>query len=220
MQQGSRRAPRPGPLAQLVRAGAHRTLQQYLLLLALATAKPYEVRRAAAVWHRALALPETANPSSVISKSWRRLADLELVEVRRAGRLSAPRLLREDGTGTPYVPPDGSEQNRYFDLPFEYWLGPDPWYRKLTMPETAMLLVALSLEEEFVLPVAKAPTWYGISKDTAQRGLRGLYQHDILDRRLEWKETTFVDAFYTQERFYRLRPPFASKRPRGASSPP
>jgi len=207
VQQGPRGNRVPGPLAGLVRSGALRALNQYLLLLALASGGPkYSVRRSAQIWHHALGFPETENASAAISKNWRRLADADLIELQREGRLSAPLLLREDGHGDDYVPPDGSEGNKYFGVPFEFWL--DDWYVRMTLPELAMLLVLLSELDDFTLPVAKARDWYGFSKDTAQRGLQGLHRHDLVHRRLAWKETRFVEEFYTQERFYTLQPPF------------
>ena len=38
----------------------------------------------------------------------------------------------------------------------------------------------LSLRPPFILPVEKAPQWYGISADTAQRGLASLVQYGVL----------------------------------------
>lgn len=169
----------PGVLAPFVKAGALRALQQYLLLVALATAEPYTVSRSALVWHRALGFPDTTSPSATVSKNWRWLADHDLISTGRRRRLSEPKLLREDGSGEPYTPPDGKNPvDRYFTIPFEYWLADPPWYRELSLPEVAMLLVARSLPDDFILPVDKAPAWYGISRDTARRGLRGLYQRD------------------------------------------
>ncbi len=44
----------------------------------------------------------------------------------------------------------------------------------LSLPGKAVLLIAHSLRPGFALPVEKAPEWYGISADTAQRGLAEL----------------------------------------------
>jgi hypothetical protein len=110
------------------------------------------------------------------------------------------------------VPPRGEKgSERYFQLPFDYWLDDPAWYRELSLPETAMLLIALSLADGFILPVEKARAWYGVSRHTAQRGLQGLHRRGLLDRRLDWKETNLVESFYAQERFYTLKPPFGPK---------
>lgn len=202
----------PAVLARFVKAGALRALQQYLLLVALATAEPFTVGRSAIVWHRALGFPETTSPSATVSKNWRWLADERLISTGRRGRLSEPKLLREDASGEPYTPPDGKRRaDRYFTIPFEYWLDDPAWYRELSLPEVAMLLVALSQPDDFILPLDKVPAWYGISRDTARRGLRGLYQRDVLTRRIGWKETNFVEGFYAEERFYTLAKPFGPK---------
>jgi hypothetical protein len=214
VQQGPRGSRRAGPLARFIRAGAKRALNQYLLLLALASARgddpkhPWHVRRAGEVWHRALGFPESEKPATIVSKHWRWLADAQLIKPGRKGRLSAPALLREDGSGTGYESPTGKAGDTYFKLPFAYWLDATPWYRELELPGIAMLLVALNEGGPFELPVARVPEWYGISKDTAMRGLRELRRRDLLGVTIGWKQTGFVEGFYTQERTYTLLPPF------------
>lgn len=54
------------------------------------------------------------------------------------------------------------------------------WIRELSVPELAMLLISLSLGDGFRLPIENVPNWYGVSADTAQRGLSGLRDRDLL----------------------------------------
>jgi hypothetical protein len=183
LQGGTPRRPQPGPLALFTRSGAHRALDVYLLLLALATGEPYDVRRDSGVWVRLLGLPQSSNDAATITKLWRWLDDHGLIERARHGRQSAPKLLREDGSSEPYTAPTG-EGDPYFRVPFAYWLGERDErapYEYLSLPAKAMLLIALSrTKRTFPLKAARAPDWYGISEDTAGRGLRELCEHNLL----------------------------------------
>lgn len=93
------------------------------------------------------------------------------------------------------------------------------WYRRLGLAETATLLIALSLADDFALPYEKARDWYGISADTAKRGLRGLQEHGLLRVRRASKEAPLAPAGYTVQLYYTLRPPFGPKGHRSASAP-
>lgn len=207
VQGGTQRAPLPGPLARFTSTGAHRPLDCYLLMVALATGEPYNVVRDAGVWIRLLGLPQGRNDSAIMTKAWRWLADNDLIERSRRGRQSAPMLLREDGSGDAYTRPVG-HGDPYFRLPFDFWLGEDddePPYRVLSLAAKAMLLIALSRSKRtFPLKIARVPAWYGISEDTASKGLKELCDHDFLtvDRRhvrdlnsgIGWR----TDPFYTR----------------------
>ena len=151
-----------------------------------------------------------------MSKTWRRLEGLRLIERKRAGRLANVTLLREDGSGDAYVPP-GAEGTRdpYFTLPFAYWTADDEWHRKLDLAAKAMLLIALSLQDDFILPYEKAPAWYGISPETAEKGLRRLRRESLLKQRRDYKEAPLSPLGYTQQNYYELLPPFG---PRGRKS--
>src|SRR5688572_8177913 len=157
VQQGSRGEPQPGPLATFVRKSDIWGLRLYLLFLAAASSAPWDVTLSAHVWARALKFDDPA----LVSKIWRRLAERQLVTRARANRQARITALREDGSGEPYTHP-GSVKQAYFQLPFDYWRADVGWYR-LGMPETAMLLISLSLDyqEEFILPLEKAEAWYG-----------------------------------------------------------
>jgi hypothetical protein len=183
VQGGSQRNPKPGPLAQFAHAGAHRAFDAYLLLVALATGAPYDVGRDAGVWIRLLGLPQGENDAATMTKVWRWLADHDLIERTRRGRQSAPKLLREDGSRKPYEPPSG-QGDPYFRVPFAFWLENDdglPPYRQLSLAAKTMLLIALSRSNRtFAFKAARAPAWYGISEDTAGKGLRELCEYNFL----------------------------------------
>jgi hypothetical protein len=74
VQRGSRGRPEPGPLAEFVGNHDERGLDLYLLVHAVASAKPWNVDLPAGVWARMLGLPGDNGPSAV-SKVWRRLED-------------------------------------------------------------------------------------------------------------------------------------------------
>jgi hypothetical protein len=203
--------PTPGPLAFFTSAGAHRPLDCYLLLLALATGEPYDVARDAGVWIRLLGLPQSKNDAATMTKVWGWLAKHGLIERGRRGRQSAPKLLREDGSGEPYTPPVG-HNDPYFRVPFEFWLeganekGP---YRTLSLPAKAMLLIALSRPQPtFPLKAARVPSWYGISEDTAGKGLKELCERDFLTVNHQWVKDLNSASGWRKDPFYtRLWPP-------------
>jgi hypothetical protein len=197
---------RPGPLAELVRRGRESALDQYLLLVAWASGGDFGVRRSSMVWARALGLPQDASGTQRVSRNWRLLRDLKLVKTEKRGRQVNATLLREDGSGKPYVPA-GSD---YLGLPFAYWRN--GWYTELDLAAKAMLLIALSLPDRFPLPPEHAPDWYGISKSTADRGLRTLRRNDLLKAVHEPLKSPLAPKGYTLRNVYTLQPPFG---PRG-----
>lgn len=216
VQQGRQGAPEPGPLAALVRAHDERGLDLFLLHRAVASADPWDVSRDARVWARTLGLrDETTAATSAVSRTWHRLdCNYKLVDRERQGRLVKITSLREDGSGKKYTYPRGTARNeRYFKLPYGYWNTDDRWYRTLPFAAKVMLLVALSLPEGFVLPTERAPRWYGISADTADRGLRALDKAGLLHRELKVKKAPQAPRGITQELHHTLQPPFKQRRP-------
>jgi len=212
LQQRTPTGPEPGPLQEFVTNGDHRGLLLYLLALAKASAKPWDTALAAAVWARALGmeLPETATATSTISKAWKRLEDRGLIRRGRYKRKAHIHILKEDGSGDPYEPP-GQAKEPYLRLPNAFWQqGPDEdrWYRVLSLPEVAMLLVALSLSDDFRLPAEDVPEWYGISADTAGRGLRGLIGRGLLEMHKHFKTAPLSPTGYTADNLYTLQQPF------------
>lgn len=207
--------PRPGggagPLADFVVGRRRRALDLYLLLRAGASAPPWDVELPSVVWGRMLGLPRQAS-GSAIGRQWQWLEAHKLVDVVPDGRRRRLVVLQEDGSGQKYfhpgithgnLPPEGN----YFSLPHAYWEADlQEW---ADLPTKAMLLIALSLSDDFLLPLDKAPVWYGISKDTARSGLRGLLTRGFLTVRTLPKEAPLTPAGYTLERRYTLRGPFA-----------
>lgn len=204
LQQDSPDGPTPGPLSVLVRRGDRRGLDLFLLLKAVASSSPYNSHRGAGVWARALRYTGVTAEEPAISKIWARLEQHRLISRRRHGRLADITLLREDGSGEEYVHP-AEEGHPYLRLPTAYWLDEDErWSATLSLPGKAMLLIAHSLRPGFALPVEKAPDWYGISADTAQRGLSELVRRGALIRARTPKKAPLAPQGFTYDSRYTL----------------
>lgn len=126
-------------------------------------------------------------------------------------------LLREDGSGCDYTHPgeEGRDpsKDRYFQLPVAYWVDADEqWSSTLSLPAKAMLLIGLSLQPGFVLPVEKARLWYGISADTAQRGFAELVKRGALTRTRTPKKAPLAPQGFTFEHRHTLQGPFSVER--------
>jgi hypothetical protein len=203
-------AAKPGALAEIVRRGRERTLEQYLLAVTWGTGHPHDVNRDSRIWARAVGLPESASGRAAVSRSWSLLRDLQLVKVTRRKRLASVTLLREDGSGKPYTHPskDGRSAS-YLQLDFAYWR--DGYHEKLSLAAKAMLLIALSLPDHFPLPTARAPDWYGISESTAARGFRELRAAGLLEVERVEKKAPLAPKGYTLVNFYTLQAPFGPK---------
>lgn len=207
-----------GPLAQFVRARRARALDLYLLAHARASAPPYDVALPARVWARALGLTESTSGEMAVSKNWRWLEEHNLIVSRRRGRWREVQLLREDGSGDPYTHPGArGGGGDYFRLPYSYWEG--NYQNRMGLPAKAVLLIALSLQDDFALPADRGAVWYGISRDTVRTGLRTLELLGLLRHRVERKSAPLERTGYTLERRYRLNAPFRSP-PRGGPRPP
>lgn len=209
-----------GPLAELARRHDSNALNLYLLAVAVASHEPFQANFEASVWARALDLRGPA-ARATISRAWARLEKLGLIRRGRGrSRMVSITLLQEDGSGAAYSRPQ-SREDRYFQLPVEYWTS--SWYRNLSFPAKLMLLLAADLDrgDGFTLPAEKASAWYGISADTAERGLLKLRQLELMQRKPELKPAPLVGRRNGMDgyiRVYRhmLKPPFdrASRRPR------
>lgn len=220
VQQGTQRQPVPGPLAELVRRHAVVDLDLYMLAVARAVAPvPTEAHGGtdhsvvvhSRVWSRLLGGVSTSTTSRSLARLER---EHQLVRRARSGQKVDVVVLQEDGSGHAYSRPTGGD-DPYLQLPYAYWLdGPDgaAWCDVLSMPAKAMLLVGLSLTPPFLLPVDKAPKWYGISGDTAQRGLSELSQHGLLESTYQTKKTPAATANgWTREYRHTLRAPFNAR---------
>lgn len=214
VQRGPQAQPIPGPLHHLVRNHDERSLDLYLLLRAVVSSdeitEAWDVRLDARVWARGLGLPTAKdNGSAAVSKAWRRLADHGLVTRERQGKLVNISALDESGKGREYTYPSGKGRGRYFKLSEEFWTAEERWYRTLSLPAKAMLLVASSLKPGFVLPQAQIPRWYGISSDTAARGLHELADRDLLEVAKANRHEPLSPTKYVIEHVYTLQTPFA-----------
>ena len=136
------------------------------------------------------------------------LDDLQLIRRARAGNASVVHLLDESGDGAPYEHPYHRGES-YLRLPHAYWL--ENWHTTLTLPGKAMLLVALSLKEDFELPHDRVPDWYGMSADTAARGLNELIGHGILRMNQTYESAPLSATGWREVRHYVLQ---GSLRPR------
>lgn len=212
VQDGSQSKPVPGPLHRMLAAHDERALDLFLLHRALVSAEPWTSRPLdSRVWARALGLHCDADHGvTAVSKAWRRLDDTyKLVDRGRSGRLSVLTSLREDGSGKAYTSPNGSARaERYFTLPFAYWTSEERWYATLTFPAKVMLLIGSTLKPGFVLPTEKAREWYGVSTESAERGLRLLREGGLLHRTTIVKDAPLSPTGKTQEYRYTLRQPF------------
>lgn len=203
-QQGRGKNTTPGPLASFIRAHDGRALDAYLFIHALASSEPWDCEYPSGTWIRAFGLAEHANTASArgaVSKIMKRLEDRQLITRGRSGRRATVTLLREDGSGKPYHRPT-TKTDTWFNLPHSYWL--QGHYRSLSLPAKAMLLVCLSLPDDFYLPLDKADAWYGISGDSAGRGLRELEKHGFLLHRQAWRKNQRSDTGWREERHYTL----------------
>lgn len=209
VQQGQGKVRVPGPLASFVAHSDPRALELYLLIHAAASSAPFDVAHPAAVWARALGLPLTKSSCSAVSKALRRIEQLRLITRVRAGSKAKLTLLDEGGNGDAYLHPSGKHQP-YFKLSFSYWTS--GLHHRLSMPAKAILMISLSLDDDFILPIEKGPDWYGISADTVQRGLDEISREDLLDIRYVRKKAPLAPLGYTQDRHYTLKPPFGPLR--------
>lgn len=212
VQGGDQKNPVPGPLAQMVRSHDAGALDLFLVHRALVSREPWTNRpMASGAWARVLGIhTDSDGGAAVVSKTWKRLdTKYHLVERGRSGRLAVFTALREDGSGLAYTSPDGSSRDeRFFTVPFEYWTAEQAWYRTLSLPAKAVLLISSTLKPDFVLPTEKARDWYGISTETAQRGLRELRDAKLIHRRTLLRPTPLGPTMTTQEYHYTLYPPF------------
>jgi hypothetical protein len=87
------------------------------------------------------------------------------------------------------------------------------------LPAKAVLLIALSLQDDFLLPTKQGAKWYGLSIDTVRKGLRTLRLLGVLEMREERKRAPLAPLGFTFERRYTLKEPFRPM-PSGDRPPP
>jgi hypothetical protein len=204
----------------IVRSRDEVALDLYLLHRARASSPPFDVAVHSAVWARAVGIGDVeSSATAFVSKAWRRLdTKYHLIQRERRGRLAKITALREDGSGKPYTVPTGSTWNdRYFKIPFAYWLDDLRWHSTLSLRGKAALLISLSLPSPFTLPVERGPAWYGVSADTLERGLRELVDRGALSRVLKVRPAPLAPTGKTRVAEYTRMDPFAppAKSPAG-----
>ncbi|MDX3238907.1 hypothetical protein PV392_25085 [Streptomyces sp. ME03-5709C] len=218
LQQGSGSGPRkPGPLSELVRRSAKRPLDLYLLVSAVTSGNDFSVTEWSTTWARSVGIFDEATGTAAVSRAWKVLRELDLItRTRGESGKSTITKLKEDGTRTPYTPPGEGSGEPYFQLPFEYW--DSGLHNTLSLPAKAMMLIALSQRKiNFTLPQERMPDWYGISADTAGRGIRELRGNSVLVHVSdEWYSTLRTRTGRASRPVYTLFPPFT---PRGVGSP-
>ena len=123
-------------------------------------------------------------------------------------------MLKEDGSGDPYEVPSGAD-DRALRIPRAFWqegVQNERWHRVLKLPEIAMLLIVLKLRGEFCLSYADVQRQYGISTDTARRGVGGLVGHGLLAAQERHTLAPLTSSGYRTDKTYTLQHPFAPKR--------
>lgn len=208
----------PGPLATMVRRGDRTGLLLELLLLTKASGGEFNVALPAQAWARAIGmeLPDSASARSTVSKALRRLKEnYHLIEKSRSGRWADVKLLDESGDGHPYTRPKGTEGDVYFNVPHEFWLDSpaghqDPWFRTLSLPGIAVLLIAHWYMDNFELPHETGSERFGISADSIGRGLDELRGLGALDAKKRYRAELKSPAGYTGVLLYHRLPPFDS----------
>ncbi|MEV7177789.1 hypothetical protein [Kitasatospora sp. NPDC093679] len=215
LQQGKPGKTKPGPLAELVRRKQERALDLLLLVGAVTSGGDFSVIEWSTTWGRTVGLYDEGSATTSVSRSWKVLRDLRLISTARGsqGKTVVTKLL-EDGSGAPYRPPGDGDP--YFQLPFEYW--EKGWYKKLSLPAKALLLITLSLRKpRFALPQERVKDWYGLSEATAGKGINELLKHNILVHvDDEWYDTLATRSGRASRPVYALWEPFA---PRGLGIP-
>ncbi len=83
-------------------------------------------------------------------------------------------------------------------------------YKTLYLPAKVMLLIALSRPDGFPLPYDRAPTWYGISSDSAEEGLRELRDTALLAVQRDWVKAPRSETGWTAVLMYTLQGSFST----------
>lgn len=175
---------KPGPLAKLLRSPAQ--LDLLLLIYAVTAGGDWGVTERSETWGRAAGISFATNGSAAaaVSRHLKKLKELKLISTAPAGRMVRITKLLEDGSGEPYTKPSGNEtgsrKDIYIKVPFEYW--EENYYRTLSMPAKAMLLIAMSLRGRSVVlrQNKEFASWYGISPATVSRGIAELKDQGLL----------------------------------------
>lgn len=137
--------------------------------------------------------------------------DLQLVKRERDGRKMRITLLHEDGKGGDYTRPFKAEDGLWLNLPHKYWT--DGWHLKLgarrdPMRAKTLLLIALSLTDDFYLVLERSMDWYGLSPDFIGGGLAYLKDVGLLDAVEDYEQAPLSLTGWVRRDKFTLRPPF------------
>jgi hypothetical protein len=212
---------KPGPMASFVRRHDGRALDMLLMIHAVTSSQPWDVRLEAGAWARLLFADadENRRRTAAVSKVIARLKSRSLVTTRRSGsRMSRITKLCEDGSAEAYTLPYGA--NRFCSIPIAFWTSPHAYYRTMPLSAKAVLLIALCRGPNFQLPVEAANKWYGISQETLTGGLQWLLEKRVLQK-TEYTERSYLTALpYLIVRRYQLIGDFARRERVARSSIP
>ncbi len=168
---------------------------------------------------RVLGLADTADAASArtaASKLLKRLEDRKLIARGRRNRKAVVTLLREDGSGAAYERPEGhTRSDRWLQLPHSYWTG--RFHETLSLPAKIVLLIALTLPDNFPMRKEMALDWYGVSPDLMGDGLAELGNAGLLVRTRDWVKAPRSDIGWTQVDQYTLVGPFSDDARKAAS---
>jgi hypothetical protein len=205
IQQGRGKVRTPGPLSALCQNRDEDALDLYLIFHMISAGRDpgtgeFSTTVDASGWARAMGLHPTTNNLAKVSKVFARLERHGLIARGRSGNRGRYTLLDEGGHGGAYEHPGGA--GYFLKLPHDYWIN--GWHQTLDLTSKVLLLISLSLKEDFVLPRTQGPAWYGLSPATIQAGLATLKSHQVLTERVELKPAPLTDAGITRESHYTL----------------
>lgn len=214
---------RPGVLHRLVGNGDRRALRAFMVIVGY-TSKDnvdgWTTRLDSGVWARSFGATETLDLPAARIAAERTLARLERLNLvtysreRGSPKISVT-LSREDGTGDAYERPNGrAVGDRFFSVPRAFWER--ELDKTLSMPELAMLLAILKERDNAEFPAERMPDWYGWSADTTLRGLKGLLDRGLVERRESWRKDPLSPVGFTTA--YQYQPVLWLRPSRGAKT--
>ncbi|UNM13108.1 hypothetical protein J4032_17850 [Streptomyces formicae] len=215
---GLRLVTRPGPFSKMLRSNER--LDLFLLIHCVTARADWGVTHRSETWGRAAGISFATNgtASAAVSRHLHKLKELKLISTEPYGRMVKITKLLEDGSGDPYTLPsgdkEGSRKSTYFKVPFAYW--EQHYYRKLSMPAKAMLLILMSQRSpSFALHKAREyALWYGVSPSTVGRGIEELKKKRLLYEFLSEHWTAVAAAVCAPRPYRGLRhPPRRRRRP-------
>ena len=201
---------RASTLATLLRERKHRSLTLYLLLLtAWSGLENAEEPLGSYAWVRALTSEHKGAltwSESTLSRTWSDLESRGLITRTRESRLVRIVPRREDGKADYAKPAGGKEPEEfYFTLPHAFWK--DEWFARLKMPALVIFLIIAketNAKSDIHPTLKQLEDWYGISRKSAQAGVKQLHEEGLLHRRFEDVWAPLSKTGYTKRVHYSL----------------